>query len=254
MSRRLPLRRVVLAALVLAAAGLVGGSQALASGGPFYLVPAATKECTNVKDCVGVPGPWVVVPAGGEATFLFGCPERRGFVVGGTDARVSSGHIHIWFDGRIGGPVGVPLNTKGGAVLLFHATTNDGKEASFQPILGCVSLTQKNKRSTVSALPGLPPGPPVDLRSELVLVRISRYPSDQTTTLACGRNEHLIGSWHGLAFGTPTAPDRAHAESVSAKTTTEGKKVLLTFHMTRLFPALSWPRAWEQVGAMCEPS
>jgi len=234
--------------------GLGAGGLARGAGGPFYLVPATTKECTNVKDCVGVPGPWVVVPAGGEASFLFGCPQRRGFVVGGTDARVSSGRVHIWFDGRIGGPVGVPINTKGASVLLFHATTNDGKQGSFQPILGCVSLTQKNKRSTVSALPGVSPGPAVDLRAELVLVRISRYGSNQTTTLSCGRNEHLIGSWHGLAFGTSTPPDHAHATSVVASTTTEGRRVHLSFHMTRLFPALSWPRVFEQVGAMCEPA
>jgi hypothetical protein len=248
-------RRLLVAALAALAVGAVAaGGLARAAGGPFYLVPSATKECTNVKDCVGVPGPWVVIPAGGEATFLFGCPQRRGYVVGGTDARVSTGSVHIWFDGRIGGPVGVPINTKGASVLLFHATANDGKEASFQPILGCVSLTQKNKRSTVSALPGVAPGPPVDLRAELVLVRLSKYPSNQKTTLACGTHERLIGSWHGLAFGTPSPPDKAQAEAVAARTSTDGRKVQLVFHMTRLFPALSWPRAYEQVGALCEPS
>ena len=43
---------------------------------------------------------------GGEATFLFGCPERRAFMVGGTDARASSGEVRVRFDGRLGAPNG----------------------------------------------------------------------------------------------------------------------------------------------------
>ena len=114
---------------------------------PFYLVPSPTKECRNVSNCVAVSGPWVVVPAKGEATFLFGCPVRRGFVVGGTDARASSSNVQVWFDGQLGAPIGFPPSAvKDGAVLLFHAVTDNARPGSFQPILGCVSLTPSNKR------------------------------------------------------------------------------------------------------------
>ena len=45
---------------------------------------AATGECAGIPTCIDVPGPWVAVPAQGEAKFLLDCPQRRG-VVGRTN-------------------------------------------------------------------------------------------------------------------------------------------------------------------------
>jgi hypothetical protein len=226
---------------------------------PFYLLPAATKECQNVSHCKGVSGPWVAVPANGEATYLFGCPERRSFVVGGTDARTSSGDIRVWWDGALGAPIGEPrISAKDGAVLLFHAQTNNHKPGSFQPLLGCVSLTDLSKRSTVSArlatsVPGTAPAPPVDLRSSQVELQLASGLVKPKYNLACPKSEKLVGSWNAVAFGTATPPDPAFAKAVTIKTTLEGRTVHAAFSLDRLFGILA-PVTWAQVGAMCEPS
>ena len=55
---------------------------------------AAPQECAGIPTCIDVPGPWVAVPARGEAKFLLDCPQRRG-VVGGVDALASSRDIHV---------------------------------------------------------------------------------------------------------------------------------------------------------------
>jgi hypothetical protein len=226
---------------------------------PFYLLPPATKECDNVSHCRGVSGPWVAVPANGEATFLFGCPMRRSFVVGGTDARASSTNIRVWWDGQLGAPIGEPrISAKDGAVLLFHAETNNHKPGSFQPILGCVSLTDLSKRSTVSArlaasVPGTAPGAPVDLRSSQVELGLATGLAKPTYELSCPKSEKLVGSWNAVVFGTATPPDPAFAKAVTIKTTLEGETVHAAFSLNRLFGILA-PQTWAQIGAMCEPS
>lgn len=252
---RRALRLVVASGLlVLAVATLAtsGSAKQPSPGRPFYLVPSLTKECQNVKDCVGVPGPWIVVPARGEATYLFGCPARRAFIVGGTDARASSKSIRVWFDGKLGAPIGVPRGSKGGAILLFHATANNGKEGTFQPILGCVTPTQRSKRSTVAVLPGTPPGAPLDLRTEQFGLKLNRPLLKHTTTVGCPKNERLVGSWSALAFASTGPPDLAYAKAVTVTIVAAGGKVHADIEKSRVFGPFA-PRAWAQIGAMCEP-
>ena len=226
---------------------------------PFYLLPAATKECQNVSHCKGVSGPWVAIPANGEATFLFGCPERRSFVVGGSDARASSTNIRVWWDGQLGAPIGEPrISANNGAVLLFHAETNNHKPGSFQPILGCVSLTDLSKRSTVSArlaasAPGTAPGAPVDLRSSQVELGLASGLRKPTYNISCPKNETLVGSWSAVVFGTATPPNPAFAKAVSIKLALRGRTVHAALSLNRLFGVLA-PETWAQIGAMCEPS
>ncbi len=231
-------------------ATVVTGGSAQRAGGPFYLVPSPTRECQNVKNCIGATGPWVIVPAGGQATYLYGCPKRIGFIAGGTDARASSRDIRVWFDGKLGGPIGVPANPKGASILLFHAVANDGRQGSFQPVLGCVSLTAKNKRSTVSALPGTPPGGPLDLRANNYLITRQRA---SALTARCPRNEKLVGSWGAYALNTPAPPDAALANAVTIRTSISGGKVHAVYKAAGIVLVPLAPRAWVQVGAMCEP-
>jgi hypothetical protein len=241
------------AMLVLAAAALAGNGLAKTASGPFYLVPSATNECHNVKNCIAVTGPWVRVPASGEATFLFGCKVRRGFVIGGTDARASSTNVRVWFDANLGAPIGIPPGTKvGGAVILFHAVANNGKQGWFQPTLGCVSLTQKSKRSTVSAVPGTHPSAALDLRAEQVTVSLAEGLTRRATTLACPKSEQVVGSWNALALSTLGPPAPSYANAVTVNTVVAGGKVHATFRLNRLFGVLA-PRAFIQIGAMCEP-
>jgi hypothetical protein len=245
-------RRLALASVAgaVAAAAVAVGVSAHRAGGPFYLVPSPTKECQNIKNCIGATGPWVIVPAGREVTYLYGCPKRIGFIAGGTDARASSRNIRVWFDGKLGGPIGVPANPKGASILLFHAVSNDGKLGSFQPVLGCVSLTAKNKRSTVSAVPGTPPGAPLDLRANTVLITQERA---SALTAGCPRNEKLVGSWGAYALNTSGPPDAALANAVKVRTFIAGGKVHAVYTAQGIVLVPLAPRAWVQVGAMCEP-
>jgi hypothetical protein len=258
MKRGLKLLVVAAVLLAVAAATFAVNSFAKPASTPFYLLPAATKECENVTHCRAVSGPWVAVPANGEATFLFACPMRRSFVIGGTDARASSTDVRVWFDSDLGAPIGEPrISAKDGAVLLFHAATNNHKPGSFQPILGCVSLTDLSKRSTVSArlatsVPGTSPGAPVDLRSSEVALGLATGLAKPTYSLSCPKSELLVGSWDAEVFGTAAPPDPAYAKAITIKTTLADNTVHASFSLNRLFGVLA-PVAWAQVGAMCEP-
>jgi hypothetical protein len=224
-----------------------GGSAA----NPFYLLPSPTKECQNVPNCVGVTGPWVVVPAQGEASFLLRCSMRSGYLVAGTDARLSSGSIHVWFDGQLGTPIASPSsNEPQGAGLLFHAASNNGRAGSFEPILGCVALTAANKRSTLSAkqAPGTAPRI-LDLHSRLVVIR-GDPGVVQTTSTGCLKNEQLLETWKGIAFFNGP-PDLSHVSSITVRTAVTGKRVSAAIRSGN----------WEiplghfvevQVGAVCE--
>jgi hypothetical protein len=248
--------RLLAVAAAFAALAAVAGSAA--ADNPFYLVPSVTKECEKVSHCRSVSGPWVSVPATGEATFLFGCPERRGFMVGGTDARASSGEVRVWFDGRLGAPIGVPkANATQAAVVLFHAATSNGRIGSFQPLLGCVSLAESSKRATesarvASALPGKSPSAPADLRAEMVELNLATGLAKNTTTLGCPAGERPVSSWSALALNTTTPPSARYERAITIRARIVGRRVVGTFRTARLFGYLA-PEAWAQVGAVCEP-
>jgi len=241
----------VLVALVVAAS-----AGARPEGGPFYLVPSPTKECQNVKDCLAVTGPWVVIPANGEATFLVRCPLPRGFVVGGTDSRASSGDVRVWFDGQLGAPIGTPAKQSTiGAGLLFHAVTESGRPGSFQPILGCVTLKQKSPRSIlsariVSAVPSRAPSPPLDFHSRLIPLEPGTYYRPRIREVSCLPDEKLIGSWTALTF-PQGPPDVAHLGSLTVGRRVEGKHVFaLLPTSSALFGQGAFPDI--QVGAICQ--
>ena len=162
-------------------------------------------------------GPWVEVPADGEATYLFGCPQRIGFIVAGTDARASSKAIRVWFDDGTGGRIG-PLVKPGAApVLLFHAANDNGRPGWFQPIIGCVSLIPKNKRSTTSADAGVPPGPLGDLKAESLVPRAVADLAVQRKRLACPPNERAVSSWGAFGLFTSNPPDTSFNDAISIR-------------------------------------
>jgi hypothetical protein len=248
------LRLLILAASLaaLVAAALAAGGLAKRAGSPFYLVPPLpTKECNKVKACVHVVGPWIAVPAKGEATFLLECPKRHGSV-GGTDVRASSKHVHIWFDGQSGAPIMQGITT--GPFLLFHAVTDDRKPGSFEPLLGCITIKQQTDiRSTVSARVGPAPsgtveGPPIEPRARFVVLQAG---TTVTRTKSCLKKEKLVGSWNALAFTSPGPPDLSHVHVVTTKTVSTGKTVSSTITAGRSLPFI--PLAEVQIGAMCAP-
>ena len=243
----------------LAAGALAAVSLAKMAGNPFYLIPVAPRqECHNVHNCLSVIGPWVVVPANGQATFLLTCPNGRtssfvgpksGFV-GGTDTRASSPNVRVWFDGQIGAPIGQSITT--GHFLLFHGVTTNGKPGSFEPVIGCITLqAQTNSRSTVSArraaaLPGTPAGTPLDLHARILELVAG---SVLSRTTRCLPNEKLVGSWTTLAFAGISPPSLSHVSAVTIKATVAGDAVTAVVSTDRSLPFT--PLAEVQVGAEC---
>jgi hypothetical protein len=236
---------------------VVAAPLASGAGGPFYFPPPPTSECRNVANCQATVGPWVVVPAHGEASFLLACPERQGYIIGGTDALASSGSVRVWFDGELGAPGGLPPSTApGGAALLFHALSVNGRPASFQPILGCVSLIQRIKTAAVSILlsrsrprAGVPPAAAIDFHSQTIVISSG---SLDRVVLRCPSNETLIGSWHSFAFEIRNPPASSYLDAAKVTTSIVGKHVY--GHVVPQ-PSILLPNAPEsiaQIGAMCE--
>jgi hypothetical protein len=241
---------VVVAGVLTASAG------AHRSVGPFNFHPPTTTECVNVSYCVAVAGPWVVVPAHGEATFLMSCPLRLGYLIGGTDARASSPQVHVWFDGTLGAPIGAPpASRRFGAVLLFHAASYNGQVGLFQPILGCVTLPPASKITTVSLVrqmlvPGTPPATAADLRAKQVVLA---HLVEQTASENCPRDDKLVGSWDALAFNSNLPPALSYAAAETTRLTRVGNAIHALFQVTNVLLDPLAPQALVQVGAVCEP-
>ena len=126
----------------------------------------ATNECHGIPSCIRVPGPWVVVPAHGTATYLLTCPNGRS-VVGGLDAQATSRDVRVSFDGRLGAPVQPGQTTT--RYAFFRAVSVSGRTQAFQPLLGCIPTQGGGGRSTVSARV-VPVGQPLEFRSRIVVV------------------------------------------------------------------------------------
>jgi hypothetical protein len=251
-------RFAVVLVLLAGAIAYSGGDSANAGHSPLYVPPAAnsvqTSECANLNYCYGVRGPWVVVPAQGEATFLLGCPERAlsagGFLLGGADSRASSSKIRVWYDGGLGAPLGHETTQSSLTGLLFHATSDDGVQGSFQPVVGCISLKQASKRSTLS-----------DQRASIRPVHVAPTPLyrsanvilepgwNRTISKSCLAREKLVGSWSAVSYGTSAPPKLPSPGAVTVGTSSTGRTVVAHVRTSSSIPYL----IRIQVGAVCEP-
>jgi hypothetical protein len=217
---------------------------ALAAAAAFVPAAAATNECHGIQACIRVAGPWVVVPARGQATYLLTCPGGRS-VVGGLDAQVTSRDVRVSFDGRLSAPVQPGSTTT--RYALFHAVSLSGRVQAFQPLLGCVPLQGGGGRSTVSAYVS-PPGSSLEYRSRISVVSPG---SVGFAKVSCLASERLVGSWHALAFRTKNPPALANAGRVHTSTVVVGKKVVVTASAS---DGLSIDaHAIVQAGAECAP-
>jgi hypothetical protein len=189
---------VVVAVAALAAAAPAGGAN----------------ECDGLMVCIPVAGPWVVVPAATgvrreRVEFQLTCP--RGYVVGGTDARLSVRGIDVGFIGTVGSPVNPGITTSRSAVFLG---TYVGRSASaaptFKPFIGCMPQTGGGSRVPTS-VSQLRPGRPVTRRVKTVRVR----PGTATVALRCSSGERLVGGTYAFGFETRTPPSASLVGSVS---------------------------------------
>jgi hypothetical protein len=210
------------------------------------LAPAggATNECHGIQACIRVVGPWVVVPARGNAVFLLTCPQGRS-VVAGLDAQVTSRDVRIAFDARLGAPVQPGVTTT--RYALFRAVSVSPRVQAFQPLLGCVPAQGGGGRSTVSAFVS-PPGQSLEYRSR---IKVLTPGSVGFVKASCQGRERLVGSWHALAFRTKQPPPLSNASRVDASAIVVGKKVVLS--VTASDGLSIDAHAVVQVGAECAP-
>ena len=206
---------------------------------------AATNECHGITTCIRVPGPWVLVPAGGTSEFLLSCPRGRS-IVAGLDAQATSRAVHVGFDARIGAPVSPGVSTT--TYALFRAVSTSKRAQVFQPRLGCVPTQGGGGRSTVSARVVTPTGPALELRSRIVIIGPGQL---KFAKVACHSNEKLVGSWQATAFRVKQPPTIGSGTLVNVTRTTAGLQVVVTATAT---DGLSIDvHAIVQVGAVCAP-
>jgi hypothetical protein len=186
----------------------------------------ATNECRGIQACIRVPGPWVVVPAHGTASYLLTCPNGRS-IVGGLDAQATSRALHVSFDGRLSAPVQPGQTTT--RYAFFRAVSTSSRTEAFQPLLGCIPVQGGGGRSTVSARTVTPAGPPLEYRSRIVVIG----PGDvKFARVACRPTETLVGAWHAIAFRTKQPPSLAHVGLVRAHHVVAGRRVVVTASST----------------------
>jgi hypothetical protein len=201
-----------------------------------------TSECAGLQTCIDVPGPWVAVPARGQASFLLDCPQRRG-VVGGVDSLASSRDVHVTFDGLLGGPVAPGRTTT--RYAFFRAFSGRHVRGLFEPRIGCIP-SSGGQRSTTSARAVTPAGAPVVLAAATLPLTPG---TERHTTIGCANGSRLVDSWDATAFAALTPPAPALAEAVRVQRTVRKGQVVVTFAASETLPRSA--HALLQIGVVC---
>jgi hypothetical protein len=199
----------------------------------------ATAECLGTRTCIDVPGPWVAVPAHGEALYLLECPRRQGTVVG-VDSLASSRDVHVTFDGLLGGPVGPGKTT--GSYILFRAVSGRHQLGLFEPRIGCTPPPTGGPQTTAFQLS--PAGPPLNIAATTLPVTPGAV---RHLTLGCVRGQRLVDSWDATAFPEPVSP--ALAGAVHIQRSVSGGQVSVTIVASETLPHTA--HAVVQIGVRC---
>jgi len=224
------LRGVILVAVlgVLAAAAVPG-------------LAGAAGECNGIPRCIPVEGPWVSVPASGEAKFLLECPQGRG-VVAGTDAVANTQDVRSTFDAILGSPVSFGRSTS--SAVLFRAVSAHHGAGLFKPFIGCIP-SPSAVRNTI-ATKATPLGAPLDLRA----VTLKLTPGFQRTiTVGCPNGEALVDTWNATAFTGQSPPPPALASAVRVVSRIVKGNAQLTIFASEALPRGA--QAVLQVGVRC---
>jgi hypothetical protein len=174
-------------------------------------------ECRGLLVCLPVPGPWVVIPAvtGGtpaRTEFELRCP-LRGYIVAGTDVRLSDREIDVFFRGETGSPVSPGVTTS--RAVLFTGTFVGTRRlaTTFQPFLGCVPTSGGGGRdqTSVSRQEALRPTRPLQRR---VVTR--RLQSGVSTRIVarCRSGERLVAGAQAVGFYTNVPPGQTLLDAV----------------------------------------
>ena len=228
---------------------VVGVASAIAvAAGPPAPAPAAPPDpskanpCAEVKNCNTIEGPWVAVPATGEANFLLECPKRAG-TIGGTDALASSSDVRVVWEGNPGSPVRPGTTTV--FFAFFRASSAHGRPGAFRPYIGCIPPQKANPRARVSARI-THPGNFLDRRQSLLRLKPG---ATQIASQDCGKGERLLDGWYAVVFATSTPPGPALGSKVRVTLVTVNDKIVATAHTEAGMPASALAQL--QVGAVC---
>jgi hypothetical protein len=204
-------------------------------------VAGAADECNGIPRCIPVEGPWVAVPAAGEAKFMLQCPQGRG-VIAGTDAQASTPDVRATFDGILGSPVSFGRTTN--STVLFRAVSAHHRQGLFKPFIGCIP-SPTSVRNTI-ATKASPLGAPLDLRA----VTLKLTPGLQRkVTIACPTGESLVDSWNATAFTSTAAPSPALAAAVHVSSRIVKGHAVLAIAASEALPRGA--RAVLQIGVRC---
>jgi len=233
-------RRLVLGgAVALVAAAVVVASSVAAAPAPIKANP-----CFQVKNCKPTSGPWVYVPASGEADFLLECPKRSG-TIGGTDVLTNTPDVRVTWQANPGAPVRPGTST--GFFAFFQAYSAKGEAGLFQPYIGCIPAQKIQPRATVSARVTRP-GAPLDRRQGMFSLKPG---TTQKASEGCGKHERLLSGWYAVIFGAAKPPEAALGDKVHASIALLGGKVVATVQTDPGVPASA--SIGIQVGALCSP-
>jgi hypothetical protein len=231
------------AALVALAAAVAAGAAWAAAPRPAA-APPTTNQCTKIKGCVTVTGPWVAVGPDGEADFLLECPKRAG-VIAGVDALSDSKAVVVSWDAKLGTPIRAGTST--GSWLFFRAYATDAQRHVFQPYIGCIPPPKVGARSTLAVVK---PTKTIDRWKVNVHVRPG---ATKVVATVCGKKgEHLVGGWQSTAFDTlsaTSAPDPELASKIHVALTVGDARVTASIRVERGVPVTAYPEV--QVGAVC---
>jgi hypothetical protein len=223
---------------------LLLGSMCLAAA---VAAPAsAADECKGLRVCLPVAGPWVVASTAG-VDWELACPVR-GYVIGGTDARVATKDVDVSVRGETGSPVGPGVTTR--SSLVFHGirTRAGAGTSSFQPFLGCIPSNGGGGRAltgVAATAPGFGLKPSHPLFSVVVTATVVRR--TQTVRAACPSRSVLVGATHAVGFGQTAPPTSAQRAAVSVRrSVVEGAVVARV-----TAGAAAGPRTQVQVRALC---
>lgn len=226
-------RRSLLVAVVLAAAAIA----ALSAGSA-----RAADECKGLRVCLPVTGPWVVVPPGG-VDYELACPVA-GYVVAGTDARVATADVDVWFRGETGSPVGPGVTTRRSVV--FHASRVPARAetTSFRPFLGCIPTSGGGGRALTAYNASIKPS---QARFSVV-VNARIQGAAKTVRVSCTGAARLVGSTTAIAFRQAQSPSALQRGAVRLRSNVVGKTVVARATAT----AAAGTHAEVQVRAVCE--
>jgi hypothetical protein len=203
----------VVAALAVAAVPATGG---------------AANECNGIPRCIPVEGPWVAVPANGEADFALGCPGGKG-VVAGTDGLASSTDIRATYDALLGSPVAFGRSTR--TAVLFRALSAHHRPGWFKPFIGCIPLPS-SVRNTV-ATQASPLGSPLNYVAAVVPISPG---FQRTVTLTCPVGQSLVDSWSSTASTATNPPPAGIATAVNVQTKVHNRQAKVLVSASEALP------------------